>query len=370
MSKKTKISPIVKLAAWLLSLITFAVGFWHSHLGLKKMNVFDSEYGSIAIASIILLVILISYNIAINGNKSAFYFYVIGALFLFIFNLNYFYPSYLARQLVKEEATKLNDTLQSYANQLSKYENQELVKDYVNLKLLKTKILDEIKYQNGFGIQAKSYLKQFNDLINKNITNPTDKNIISPSFKVGNTDEDREKIYIFLEKQINEALTAFDTKNTADGKNENAITLYEGIKDLNEIQILYTPKLKEIKNDNSEIKLDSIETHLQIKTLSDLISEVDNASDKINNAHDEEIYAKLNEAKSRNIGKFEHTISSIKERIGKIDTWGIIILCLFLDLLIPLFIYLMIRVKNGEENEGNPFFLWNKITGKKQPQKF
>lgn len=370
MSKKKRITPIVKFGAWILSLIAFAVGFWHSHLGLKRMNFFDSEYGSIAIAGAILLLILISYNIAIKGNKSAFYFYIIGALFFFIFNLNYFYPSYLSRQLVKEETSKLNDTLQSYANQLSKYENQELVKDYVNLELLKTKILDEVKYQNGFGVQAKDYLNQFNDLINKNVTNPKDKNVISPSFKVGNSEEDRKKIFTFLEKQINEALNAFDTKNAFDGKNENAITLYEGIKDLNEIQTIYTPKLKEIKNDNSEIKLDSIEEHPQINTLSTLVSEIDNATDKINNAHKKEIYAKLNEASSRNIGKFEHTLASVKERIGKIDTWGIIILCLFLDVLIPLFIYLMIRVRDGEDEEDSTFNLWNKITGKKQPQKF
>lgn len=370
MSKKKKMSPIVKFAAWVLSLIAFAVGFWHSHLGLKSMNFFDSEYGSIAIAGAILLLILISYNLAINGKKSAFYFYIIGALFFFIFNLNYFYPSYLSRQLVKEETTFLNDKLQSYSNQLSKYENQELVKDYVNLELLKTKILDEVKYQNGFGVQAKNYLNQFNELINKNIINSKDKNTISPSFKVGNTEEDRKKIFTFLEKQIDEALSAFDTKSIADGKIENAITLYEGIKDLNEIQVLYTPKLKIIKNDNSKIKLDSIATHPQIKILSSLVSEIDNATDKINKAHKKVIYPKLNEAKSRNIGKAEHTLASIKERIGKIDTWVVIVLCLFLDLLIPLFIYIMIRVKDGDDEDDSTFAIWNKITEKKQPQKF
>jgi hypothetical protein len=67
MANSNKISRIIKFSAWMLSFIVFLVGFWHSHLGLKEMRPFDSEYGSLIIAGIILLLILISYNLAVNG---------------------------------------------------------------------------------------------------------------------------------------------------------------------------------------------------------------------------------------------------------------------------------------------------------------
>ena len=93
MTSTKKIPPIVQLGSWLLSLIVFAVGFWHTHLGLKQMNVFGSEYGSIAIAAIVLILILITYWFAVNGRKAALIFYIICGLFFFVFNLNYFYPA-------------------------------------------------------------------------------------------------------------------------------------------------------------------------------------------------------------------------------------------------------------------------------------
>lgn len=53
---------------------------------------------------------------------------------------------------------------------------------------------------------------------------------------------------------------------------------------------------------------------------------------------------------TKELGRFAHTISSVKQRINKIDTWGIIILCLFIDLIVPLAIYFMIRGNTGNED--------------------
>jgi hypothetical protein len=55
----------------------------------------------------------------------------------------------------------------------------------------------------------------------------------------------------------------------------------------------------------------------------------------------------------------KYTILSIKERIREIDTWAIIILCLFIDLLVPLAIYLLLRKK--DEDDGERIFLKTKI---------
>ena len=141
MTSTNKIPPIVQIGAWVLALFVFAVGFWHTYLGLKEMKPFGYEWGGLVIAGIVLLLLLITYWFAVNGKKMALIFYILCGAVFFVCNLNYFYPSYLARQLVKEEATALNDTLQGYANRAKSLQNdagfgnktKELA-DYENLK--------------------------------------------------------------------------------------------------------------------------------------------------------------------------------------------------------------------------------------------
>lgn len=151
MEKNKQIPNIVKIGAWLLSFIVFAVGFWHTHLGLQEMRPFGSEYGSIAIAAIILLLLLITYYFAITGSKVALIFYVLCGLFFFTFNMNYFYPSYLARKLVREEATTLNDSLQVYSNKSLRllknfgFKEDDSFSDFSKLKELKDRIVTEIR---------------------------------------------------------------------------------------------------------------------------------------------------------------------------------------------------------------------------------
>lgn len=201
MEKKSSIPPIVKFGAWLLALIAFGVGFWHAHLGLKSFNLFNSEYGSLAVAGIVLLLILLSYNLAVGGKKVALLFYIFGGLTFFVFNLNYFYPAYLGDKLVKEEAKEMNDSLQAYANTMKKFQDPEILDDYADLILIKDRILSEIRYQNGFGRQAKEYLNQFNQILsdNEKDVSKKDKVKITPSFAIGNTQEERDRMAEDLE---------------------------------------------------------------------------------------------------------------------------------------------------------------------------
>ena len=69
MNSTKKTLPIVQIGLWLVILLVFAIGFWHTHLGLKEMKPFGSEWGSLAIAGILLLPILITYWYAVNGKK-------------------------------------------------------------------------------------------------------------------------------------------------------------------------------------------------------------------------------------------------------------------------------------------------------------
>jgi hypothetical protein len=352
-SKKTP--PIVQAGAWLLSLIVFAIGFWHTHLGLKEMRPFGSEWGGLAIAGIVLLLILITYWYAVNGKKMALIFYVLGGIIFFVCNLNYFYPAYLTRQIVKEEATVLNDTLQNYANQANALQKTAgFVKgkefdDYQRLKSLKNVIVTEVKGLNGFGANAGRALNEFNNIL---------KEYGSKGISLTTDNRDKEKLANFyeghLEAEIQNLLKSLVNKGSGMA---DAVNFLKGVNELDSMQRNYSVVLKDsIIPDNTSIDLEDVKEDPQINLLQRLVTGINVAVSKINNATKPDTFKfqPLEESRSRDLGRIANTFKSIKDRITKVDTWAIIILCLFVDLIVPLAIYLLLRKKEDEEDESIP----------------
>jgi hypothetical protein len=360
--KNKKIPPIVQIAAWLLSLIVFVVGFWHTHLGLKEMRPFNSEYGSIAIAGIILLLLLITYWFAVNGNKKALVFYIICGLFFFVFNLNYFYPSYMARQLVKEEAIALNDTLQKFSSKSFTGIGDGAVNNLQRLNTLKNNVLFEIRKDGGLGPDAKKYLSDINSITGQPIL---------LNGKLGKDKSERTDIASDYAKLIDDAISVYTLNNMKkSSRDTNSGLVFDGMKELKSAQLKYTEPLKQIIEDDHEIKLDSLiylrqkgANHPQIQTLQNLVTDIDNATKKINEGSKKNIYPILKEAETRNLGRIKHTLNSIKKRISETDTMGIILVCLFIDLLVPLAIYLLLK-KDEDEVEDT------RLKGRNRPTQF
>jgi hypothetical protein len=320
------------------------------------MRPFESEYGSIFIAAIILLLLLISYFFALSGKKIALAFYLVCACFFIVFNLNFFYPSYLGRQLVKEEAIALNDTLQTYSNKVKVLKNADVSK-VSELHKLQNFLYDEIKRQAGFGPRAKDYLQQFNAIIGGNL---------KPNIKIGNTQEERTEIANAYKGLLEKEIKNYVVRRMADGNAGDAEKLYAGTEKLDSIKTTYTPLLKEIIADDSKIELSQVKTHAQINQLQHLVTDLDNATIQINEGSNAKIFPKkLEEAKTRNLGRIAHTLSSIMERINRIDTWAMILLCLFIDLLVPLAIYTLIRKREEEEGKEPPC-IWEQLFGKEK----
>jgi hypothetical protein len=360
MNTTKKTPPIVQLGAWLLSLIVFAIGFWHTHLGLKEMKPFGSEWGGLAIAGIVLLLILITYWYAVNGRKMALIFYVLGGIIFFVCNLNYFYPAYLTRQIVKEEATALNDTLQNYANQAKTLQSAgfgnktEALVDYENLKIYKGKVVNEIKSFNGWGPETSEALKSFDDISKKYGFRAT-----RFSNEGSMTQATLSEIYgNYLEGIIQKVLETIMV-NSKDKGVQSAMSFIKGVAELDTLQKTYTKVLKDsIIPDNSEINLEDVKTNPQIDILQKLVTGINDATSKINKATkpDSFKFEVLEESPSRTLGRIANTFKSIKDRITKVDTWAIIILCLFVDLIVPLAIYLLLRKKEDEEEESGPVY--------------
>lgn len=360
--KTKKVPPIVQIGAWLLSFIVFAVGFWHTHLGMKEMRPFGSEYGSIAIAGIILLLLLITYWYAINGNKLALIFYVICGLFFFVFNLNYFYPAYMARELVKEEAIALNDTLQKFTGMSTKGVSEGSVPTLEKLYNLKVRVLFEIRKDGGLGPDAKSYLAEINLLTG---------DPIKLNGALGSTQSKREEIAKSYSELIDKSINYYILNNIKKVSGEaNSGLIYKGMSELSSAQKKYTEPLKKIIEDDREIPLEALinlrqkgKNHPQIQALQNLVTDIDNATKKINEGSKKNIYPVLKEAETRNLGRVKHTFNSVGKRIKQTDTIGIIVICLFIDLLVPLAIYMLLKKDENQEED-------NRLKGKNIPTQF
>jgi hypothetical protein len=333
-----KIPPIVQIGAWLLSLIVFAIGFWHTHLGIKEMKPFGKEWGGLAVAGIVLLLILITYWFAVNGKKLFLVFYIFFGVIFFICNLNYFYPAYMARTLIKEEAIALKDTIDSYSK-VNSFSNEAWAKND-NLTQFRDEIKTQIENDGGFGTVAANYLQKFNQTAGTQIDPPNNLNL---------SEEQKTNLL----KRLDEEITKWQIRNAGDGF-ADAASLSEGITELNDLRKNVSPKLEQIGSEDEEFKLDSLKNHPKVVIIKETVQKINSAVIKMNKGNKKEILAELSKEKyprADKLGEIQNTFITIGERINQISTWAIIILCLVIDLLAPLVIYLALRKKGDEAPE-------------------
>ncbi len=342
MKTKMKIPPIVQIGAWLLSLIVFAVGFWHTHLGLKEMKPFGSEWGGLAIAGIVLLLLLITYWFAVNGKKMALVFYILCGIVFFVCNLNYFYPSYMARTLIREEASALKDTIDNYSN-VNVFSN----KAYANHEKLisyKQEYINQIRGNNGQGVKALEALKMFNEILLESgcaTVSSFDTRVIS---------DEQLKMW---EERLNGAIDEFDKKNVGEGILD-AVAVIDAKNSIDSLKSYAVPFLTDIAKDDSSIKLDSVKSHPQVKFIQEVFFKLKSSVIQFNKGSKKEVLTELDEKRDLHIdklGEIQNTFITIGERINQISTWAIILLCLFIDLIVPLAIYLLLRKKGDEAPE-------------------
>ena len=347
----------IQILGWLISLSAFAVGFWHAHLGLRQFQFLSSEYGSFVIAGLILMVLIVAYNRLMMGHKSAIYFYIVCALFMFIFNMNSFYPTYLGEKLIKEDASAMKDTLTKYSAKLKKIAEKEdgtTIKTIGDLNNIKESLLNEIQGTgiNKFGPKAIGFLNDFNLKSNSNLTPGSDVN--------GSADKLAEMKSRWRGK-LNAAIRTWYINSNPNLKNGAEIITANML--LDSIGTVYAPLLEEIMVDTSEIDLTNPSKLKQVVTMGQAASQFDLIGKEVNqflpeNDHLPRLNDEVNQVAfppTKELGRFAHTISSVKQRINKIDTWGIIILCFFIDFVVPLAIFFLIGGNKGGKDNSSIF---------------
>lgn len=360
MSNEQKIPGFIRLGSWLLSFIVFMIGFWHTHLGLKQMNVFGSEYGSVAVAAIVLFLLVISYWYAINGRSIALYFYIICGFVFFISNLNYFYPAYEGRNLLNEEALLIRNRINEFADSAGQYlkfhSQKEFYEKYQKLQEDKVNALTEISKNNGLGGVAREHINDFNATVDMLGFNP------SYYARAGGR---------FTSNKIrnNEISAALDSSMTSTidlvkNKIQDILKIVQAKNQLNKLSVDSKASLDSIIADKSDVSLDSIKQNRQIVFLQNLVSRIDSAVLEINsgiennNAELRKLTQikditesdKLQIPKSQYLGQFRHTVEIIRSRLFYTSTLFIILMCLFIDIIVPLGIFILLRDDNTSES--------------------
>lgn len=352
-------SNALKIIFWIATIACFIFGYYNTHLGLLTFDAFGSKNGSWFIAIIPLVMVWGGYVAAVQGKKGMLALYLTGEIVFFIFNFSYLYPNYLGRTLIQEETRELKDSLNVYQNRIDGKVNisDEGMKDYLALKDAKKNLYEEIVEREGFGQRATEQLAIINRISGRNIT---------PDRTLGGTKEERLKRWTenwepVIDGIINDFISSHLSVN-------NANIWIDARAFIDSIAPIYNEKLGIILNDKSDVDIDheAIANNVHINLLDELTVKLDDEiANKVNSVAPN-TFTRFNDnkatisfPKTKKLGYFEHALISAKERIGKLDTWGVIILCFLFDLLGPFLFYFYLR-KDGSSNGFGDDGAWDK----------
>ena len=343
-------STLLVVIFWLSAIGCFIFGYYNTVMGLRTFDAFGSSAGSWFLAIIPLVMVFGGYFASVQGKKGMLALYLAGEVLFFVFNLTYLYPQYLGRTLVNEEAKALKDSISTYNG---RFENQQIVMTadptLKTLYEIQANLKTEILERDGFGERATEQVKQFNNLAHCNYT---------PSRRVGLTDAERKKLWAEWEEKTNQGIADYIVYHM-NVDNRSALKLLECKADMAKIDAEYTPLVEDIISDNSDVSIEhhAVATNPQIGLLKELTMKLDKIANDVNSVSDPAPFNQIVTGKetiafpkTQKLGTFEHTMISAKERLNKLDTWGVIIICLFFDLLGPFLFYFYLR-KDEEESD-------------------
>lgn len=368
MEDERKKSNFLVIIFWLSAIGCFIFGYYNTHLGLRTFRAFGTGYGSWFLALIPFVMVIGGYLASIQGRKKMLYLYLTGETLFFIFNLTYLYPQYLGRTLVHEETKMLKDSIGVYQGKLDAIAGVADPVSYAKLQKLKeiqTNLLTEIKDRNGFGPYATEQLRDFNLLAGSSYT---------PERIIERTQEERNNVANKWKKNTDNAIKEFLIKLNANDK--NSAKLVNAKYEMDDLASAYNLRLENILEDRSDVDIthEAVNNNKQILLLKELTTKLDKVATDVNSIKKPEPFNLINTGKgtiqfpkTQRLGKFEHTIISVRERIGKLDTWGIIIVCFFFDLLGPFLFYFYLRNEDDEytfsNGEGWKRPWWRKLFG-------
>jgi len=349
MGEENKKSKLILIGFWLGVIWCFGFGYYNTVLGLRTFRAFGNELGSWFLALVPLLMVAGGYIASVQGRRKMFALYIVGEVLFFVFNLTYLYPQYLGRTLVHEETKLLKDSLGVYQGKLDKVAGAADPVSYSKLKKLReiqTNLLTEIKDRNGFGPYATKQLDDFNKLSGSKYT---------AEREVGQTQSERDTLYSRWKKNTDKAIKEFIVQLNIDDK--NAEKLVNAKYEMDNISDSYIKTLEYILEDNSDVDIShkAVANNVQILLLKELTAKLDKVATDVNSVKEPELFTIINNGKetiqfpkTQKLGSFEHSLISVFVRLNKLDTWYVLIVCFFFDLLGPFLFYFYLRKEEDE----------------------
>lgn len=350
MEDQNKKSNALKIVFWIATIGCFVFGYYNTHLGLRTFNAFGSGNGSWFLAAIPLVMVVGGYIASVRGTKWMLALYLTGEILFFVFNLTYLYPTYLGRTLVKEETRAIKDSLNVYQNRIDNkvVVSGEEMQKLKELEVAQEMLLTEIKDREGFGPKATEQLNIINRIAGTNYT---------PDRTLGKTQEEREKKYNYWKDLTDKVIEDYTISLIHD---KNAVKWMQIRNKIDDVSKNYNGKLEMILNDNSDVDIshEAIANNPQISELKRLTTQLDEIAEDVNSIAPNTFYKIVTGKetiafpKTQQLGTFQHTMISVGERLGKLDTWGVIIICFFFDLLGPFLFYFYLRKDDDESYYG------------------
>ena len=348
MEEERKKSNLLVVIFWLSTLGCFAFGYYNTVEAFRTYGAFgiDNPIGNWLIALIPLVMVFGGYLASVQGRRKMLWLYLAGEIIFFAANLTYLYPQKLGRTLVNEEAQMLKDSVTVYQGKIdniaSKGDSYSL-KRLGQLKDFQTNLLNEIKDRDGFGEKATKELQSFNEVAGSNLSP-------EPPRHRGFTQEDRDKLYQKWKGLTDDKIKEFIVKLGGDDK--MAEKLGNAVFEMKEIATAYNQVLDYILEDKSKVIIseEAIANNPQIARLEEIAGKLDKVALDVNSVKQPAPFNKIINTekgiafpKTKKLGDMDFAFISAIDRINKLDTWIVIILCFFFDLLGPFLFYFYLR---------------------------
>lgn len=343
--------------AYFLAFSSFLVGFWHAYLGLKGQMFFGSEYGAFLVAAVALAFVTATYGMLVRGKIFFIFPYLLAAIAMMIFNFNYFYPADFKEDLVREAATELKDSLNSYSVKFNLNTTSEALKDIQTIEKEADNLYLEIKYREGRGPVAKKHLADINNILAKY------NSVVTLSEGMGTREQEADDFKLKIDREIRDIyLKESNAKQAAE-----LIKLDSAFDALKESSI---QTLQKIETDTTKINLKEVKKNIENnpQNISKIIDIASSANSLIKNHNElkksENSNFKALDALStdiKNLGEIHHTLPSMwlklngKNELHKIGTIKNILLVMFFDIAIPLVMFLILynnSIKQKKKSTG------------------
>jgi hypothetical protein len=316
--------------------ISFVIGFWHTGKGLAYFQILGSEKGGFLFAVAILLILVGSYSKAVTGSASALFIYLVFATVTFVCNLNSFYPNYRSDTLIRQELRDHDAALLDLKEGIEKeFKDPKLETLSIEIKAMTKQLQEQIR-QRGFGPRAEEDLQKIEMKLGMKIGTIT-------RLRLGKAESEWENIALQYGKFIDEALSGVLSANRYLDKRDL-------IRMAVDYQSLFAVKTKVV-----------IDTKTPLTGVPDFVEDIIKGYREtckkavaIGTENKKPLKICKDEYKSANaeLNTFSHTFSSVFNTFFDGGTLAVLAICLFLDFIFPLAIYLLVRPKRKNEDGG------------------